>query len=72
MPIIISKNGKGARRVEKTSFKQEEDLLKYIYENPNCILIEDIKEDVQFVIGGNLGLQKKKTCPLKIAMIVIF
>ncbi|MCK4421504.1 DUF91 domain-containing protein, partial [candidate division WOR-3 bacterium] len=50
MPIIISKNGKGARRVEKTSFKQEEELQKYIFENPDCIPIEDIKEDVQFVI----------------------
>ena len=39
MPIIISKNGKDAKRVERTSFKEEEDLLKYIPENPDCIPI---------------------------------
>lgn len=50
MPIIISKNGKNAKKIEKTSFKKEEDLLKYISDNPDCIPIEDIKEDVQFII----------------------
>jgi len=45
MPIIISKNGKDAKRVERTSFKQEEELQKYIFENPDCIPLEDIKED---------------------------
>ena len=50
MPIIISKNGKDAKRIEKISFKKEEDLLKYISNNPDCIPIEDIKENVQFEI----------------------
>ena len=45
MPIIISKNGKDAKRVERVSFKQEEELQKYIFENPDCIPLEDIKED---------------------------
>ncbi|MBA7662697.1 hypothetical protein ES703_70728 [subsurface metagenome] len=39
MPIIISKDGKDAKRVLRTSFKKEEDLLKYISENPDCIPI---------------------------------
>ena len=51
MPIIISKNGKDAKRIEKISFKKEEDLLKYISGNPDCIPIEDIKEDVQWYYG---------------------
>ena len=50
MPIIISKNGKNAKRIEKISFKKEEDLLKYISNNPDCIPIEDIKKNVQFII----------------------
>lgn len=37
MPIIISKNEKDAKRVERTGFKKEEDLLKYISENPDLI-----------------------------------
>ena len=52
MPIIISKNGKDAKRVLRTIFEKEEDLLKYISENPDCIPIEDIKEDAQFVIDA--------------------
>ena len=55
MPIIISKNGKNAKRIEKISFKKEEDLLKYISDNPDCIPIEDIKEDVQFVTNIKLN-----------------
>lgn len=50
MPIIISKNGKGAKRLEKSSFKQEEELQKYIYNNPESIPLEEIKEDVQFLV----------------------
>lgn len=50
MPIIISKKGKNAIRLEKTSFKQEEELQKYIYNNPESIPLEEIKEDVQFLV----------------------
>ena len=39
MPIIISKNGKNAKRVLRTIFEKEEDLLRYISENPDCIPI---------------------------------
>ena len=45
MPIIISKNGKDAKRVEMTNFEQEEELQKYNFKNPDCISVEDIKED---------------------------
>ena len=48
MPIIISKKGKDAKRIEKTSFKQEEELQKYVYENPDSIPLEEIKEDFRF------------------------
>lgn len=50
MPIIISKNGKDAKRLDKTSFKQEEELQKYIYNNPDSIPLDEIKEDVQFLV----------------------
>lgn len=49
MPIIISKNGRDTKRVEGIIIKQEEKLQKYIFENLDCIPLEDIKEDVQFV-----------------------
>ena len=50
MPIIISKNGKNAKRIKKSSFKQEEELQKYIFNNPDSIPLEEIKEDVQFLV----------------------
>ena len=50
MSIIISKNGKNAVRVEKSSFDKEDFLQQYIYENPESIPLYDIKEDIQLLI----------------------
>lgn len=50
MSIIISKNGKGAKRVERSSFDKEDDLQKYIHKNPESIPLYDIKEDINFLI----------------------
>lgn len=50
MSIIISKNGKDAVRVEKSSFDKEDFLQKYIYENPESIPLYDIKEDIRLLI----------------------
>ena len=50
MPIIISKNGKDAKRIERTNLKKEEDLLRYISDNPDCIPLEDINVDGWFVV----------------------
>ena len=37
MPIIISKNGKNAKKIEKTMIEKEDYLQKYIYDNPGSI-----------------------------------
>jgi len=50
MSVIVTKKGKNARRLEKTIFEYEEKLRKYIYENPESIPFEEIKEDVQFLV----------------------
>lgn len=50
MAIIISKKGKNAVRLEKESFKQEQDLQKYIYDNPDSLPLNQIKEDVYFLV----------------------
>lgn len=50
MAIIISKNGKNAVKVEKSSFDKEDFLQQYIYENPESIPLYDIKEDVRLLI----------------------
>jgi hypothetical protein len=48
--IIISKNGKGAVKVDKSSFEKEDYLQRYIYDNPESIPLYDIKEDIRLLV----------------------
>ena len=50
MPIIISKEGKKAKKIEETSFEHEQYLQKYIYENPETLPLEDYKENIRLFI----------------------
>jgi len=50
MPIIIAKDWKNAKRLRQTTFENEEELQKYIFNNPESIPLEEIKEDVQFLV----------------------
>ena len=50
MAIIITKNGKDAKKVDKIAFEKENALQKYIYENPDSIPLYDIKEDIRLLI----------------------
>jgi len=50
MTLIISKNGKEAKKIEKTIINQEEYLQKYIYNNPEVIPLYEIKEDIRVCI----------------------
>jgi hypothetical protein len=50
MAIIISKNGKGAVKVDKSSFELEDHLQQYIYNNPETIPLYDIQEDIRLLI----------------------
>lgn len=50
MAIIVSKKGMGVQKIEKSSIKQEEYLQKYIYDNPETIPLDDIKEDIRLLV----------------------
>lgn len=50
MAIIISKKGKNAEKVEESSFKHEDYLQKYIYDNPESIPLYDIETDIKLLI----------------------
>jgi len=50
MAIIISKKGKNAKKLDKTSIPKEDFLQRQIYENPECIPLYDYKEGVQLLI----------------------
>lgn len=50
MAIIISKNGKNAKKIDKSAFEKEDYLQKYIYDNPDAVPLYDIKEDIKLLI----------------------
>lgn len=50
MAIIISKDGKGAKRIEETNFDYEDSLQEYIYNNPDAVPIYDIDENIRLLV----------------------
>lgn len=49
MPIIIS-NEEGTRKIEESKFEAEHKLQEYIYDNPEVLPIEEIEEEIPFII----------------------
>ncbi|MBI5358213.1 hypothetical protein HZB69_01115 [Candidatus Amesbacteria bacterium] len=49
MAIIISKNGKGAVKLDKSSLVEDR-LQQYIYDNPESIPLYDLKEDIRLLM----------------------
>lgn len=52
MAIIISENGKNAKRVDESQFGLEDRLQQYIYDNPDAIPLYDIDEDTRLFIAA--------------------
>lgn len=52
MAIIISENGKNAKRVESSNFALEDKLQQYIYDNPDAIPLYDIDQDTRLFIAA--------------------
>lgn len=50
MAIIISKDGKNAKRINKTVIDQEDYLQQYIYNNPDAVPVYEIDEDIRLVV----------------------
>lgn len=50
MAIIISQNGKNAKKLESSSFGLEDKLQQYIYDNPESVPVYDIREDIRLLI----------------------
>lgn len=58
MSIIISKNGRDAKKLERTVVSQEDYLQQYIDQNPDCIPLHDLKENFRL-----LGLAREFATP---------
>lgn len=50
MTLIISKDGKGAEKLDKSTFKDEDYLQNYIYENPDTVPLYEIDENIRLLI----------------------
>jgi hypothetical protein len=50
MSIIVSRAGHPAQRLERTVIQQERDLQRYIYEHPDTLPLNHIKEDLKLLI----------------------
>lgn len=50
MSIIISKHGKNARRLQRTSIQQEEYLQAYIHNNPDVLPLDELKDNLRLLI----------------------
>ncbi|MCR4438550.1 MAG: hypothetical protein QHJ34_05580 [bacterium] len=47
MPIVVVKRGRAAKKILPTAVGKEEELQRYIRENPGAIPLDDIREDMQ-------------------------
>ena len=52
MSIIVSQNGKNAKRIEKSAFDSEDSLQEYIYNNPEVIPIDEIEDGLKLFIAA--------------------
>lgn len=50
MSIIISKQGKNARRLQRTSIQQEEYLQAYVHNNPDVLPLDELKDNLRLLI----------------------
>lgn len=50
MAIIISQNGKNAKRIERSQIEKEEYLQQYILDNPESIPLSDIRHGIRLLI----------------------
>ncbi len=58
MAIIISKNGKNAKKIDKSEFDKEGYLQNYIHENPESIPVYEIEEDKKlFVVAREFSTE---------------
>lgn len=50
MTLIISKDGKDSKKLERTPFGLEDSLQDYIHKNPEAIPLYEIKEDIRLLV----------------------
>lgn len=51
MPIIISRQGHPARKLDPTPFTAESDLQAFIAQNPECLLVDEMANTTLLILG---------------------
>jgi hypothetical protein len=50
MAIIVTSGGRDAEKIDKSDMEAEDFLQKFIYDNPESLPLDDIKEDIRLLI----------------------
>ncbi len=50
MTVIITKNGKNAEKISESKFADEDNLQNFIHENPDCVPLYELDEDIRLLI----------------------
>jgi hypothetical protein len=50
MSIIVSRDGKNAKKLARAAIQQEDYLQRYIYDNPDCLPLEELKENLRLLV----------------------
>jgi RecB family endonuclease NucS len=51
-PIIVSQNGRNARRIEESRFDLEDHLQEYIFSNPDVISLYELGIDTRLFVAA--------------------
>lgn len=50
MGVIISKNGREAHKIERSTFEKEDDLQRYLRDNPEALPVDQIREGSRILV----------------------
>jgi len=50
MPVILSRRGQAAKRLDRTVIDREDYLQSYIHENPHAIPLEELRDDLRLSV----------------------
>ena len=50
MGVIISKNGHEAHKIERSTFEKEDDLQRYLRDNPEALPVDQIREGSRILV----------------------
>jgi hypothetical protein len=50
MTVIITRNGKNAKKISESKFTNEDNLQNFVHENPDCVPLYQIEDDIRLLV----------------------